>query len=352
MAREVWLIGGYGDVGEKLAKALAALSETAIVIAGRNGEKAEATARRIGAPCRGEALDITAPGVAERLAGAAVVVNLSEATPPDLAAKLIERGTHFVDTSATADYAAALSAHIGQIRAPKAAAVLEVGLAPGLTNLLAHRIVRDHPETRQIDLLIEMGMGEHHGRAATEWTLQNLGQTYPGKRAGAWVRLRPGAERRRFSFGDAGEQIAGIGFGFSDQVSIARDLDLDGARTFLALDPGWVTTSIGLLAGSALGRFVAARAGRVAAVLGALPVMGGCGTRLVVEGKDGKGQVTGCEAFRATGQAEITALVAALVARAMLTTDKTGLVAIYDAIEAEEVLELIKDRLGGDVAAP
>ncbi len=180
--KTICLLGGYGDVGLHLARLLHVRCEARIVLAGRDGERAGNAAREIGPRCEGMALDIRAADAIERLKDMTLCVNLTEASPPVLAATLIAGGTHFIDSSASPDYVANLRDAIGKVITPQATAVLETGLAPGLTNLIAARLCRDYPDTRRIDVLIEIGMGVHHGFAATEWTLQSLGQIYPVKR--------------------------------------------------------------------------------------------------------------------------------------------------------------------------
>ncbi|MFV2172170.1 hypothetical protein ACFHW2_07115 [Actinomadura sp. LOL_016] len=60
----------------------------------------------------------------------------------------------------------------GLAAAHGASAVLSVGLAPGVTNLLAHRFAGTG---RPVDIGVLLGSGERHGPSAVEWTLDSLG---------------------------------------------------------------------------------------------------------------------------------------------------------------------------------
>lgn len=307
--RKICLLGGYGDVGLRLAALLHERTPHIIALAGRDGERADGAARSVGARCRGLALDMRGPGALAQLADMDLCVNLTEATPPRLAADLIANGTHFIDSAASPTYVADLRQAIAAVQVPRAIGVLETGVAPGLTNLLAQGMCVAHPEIRSIDILIELGMGTHHGLAATEWTLQALAQSYPMKTGGQWHKTRTGAISRRFTT-DTGS-VRAIGFAFCDQASIARDLELDGVRTFLALDPGWMTRAVGWLSQGSLGNLLARRSGPVARAMRRMPPMGGSGTRLFVEGHNGHGEAIAARRLMAGPQAGMTASVIA-----------------------------------------
>ncbi len=312
---KICLLGGYGDVGLRLARLLHEHSDHRIVLAGRDGSRAAAAAREIGPRCDGLQLDARAADAAEQLSSMSLCTNLTEATPPALAATLIAAGTHFVDSSASPDYVSSLRAAIGGVSAPNATAVLEAGLAPGLTNLIADRLCREHPETRQVDVLIELGMGVHHGLAATEWTLRSLGRTYPVKLDGRWQRVCTAALTRTFDT-DTGP-VDAIGFAFSDQQSIARNNDLDAARTFLALDPSWMTRSLRWFSRSAPSTLIRHRASTLAHWTRRVPPVGPTGTRLVVEALDREGNYVAGDQLDGGPQAEITAAVLAEAAMAL-----------------------------------
>jgi len=315
-ARTICLLGGYGDVGIRVARLLHEETSSRVVLVGRDEKRAKRAAALVGPRSEGMALDVRGPHAAEHLAEATLCINLTEATPPKLAATLVANGTHFIDTSATPTYVADLRAAIDALPDPRATGVLETGLAPGLTNLLAARLCEDHPDTGSIDILIELGMGAHHGLAATAWTLQALDQTYPMKSQGKWQEVRTGAVSRRFTI--QGRSILGVGFAFSDQQSIARDLGLAGARTFLAIDPGWMTNTLHWLSRAPVRRFLGGNSTAIARALQRLPVLGPPGTRVLVEGYNARGEITGKESMSGGPQAELTSHVVAHLALALM----------------------------------
>lgn len=127
--------------------------------------------------------------------GAALVMNAMGTELPALAQHSL---APFLDISATPSYLLTL-AHAP----PPAGVIIGVGLAPGLTTLLA-REVSTGPED-EVDVALILGVGEHHGPAARAWTARLLGATFDSPLDGGIVRnftrartmAIPGRGRRR-----------------------------------------------------------------------------------------------------------------------------------------------------------
>jgi saccharopine dehydrogenase-like NADP-dependent oxidoreductase len=114
------ILGGYGAVGARVCAALRARGHDAIA-AGRDAARAD------------RVLDVgDERAYQEAVADVDVVVNASGAENPALAGAATERHVAFVDITATMGYILAL-----ERLDPTAPVLLSVGLAPGLTNLLA-----------------------------------------------------------------------------------------------------------------------------------------------------------------------------------------------------------------------
>ncbi|RKS08820.1 hypothetical protein DFP74_4542 [Nocardiopsis sp. Huas11] len=222
------VLGGYGAVGALTTAALRERGHTAST-AGRDPHRADR-------PC-----DVAEPGLRgyiDALDGVDVVVNASGAEDPALVRAAADQGAAFVDATATTDYVRAVE----ELR-PRAPVLLSVGLAPGLTNLLAAAVHADAPGGDPIDLAVVLGAGEEHGAAATAWSLGLLGRSFPDPDTGAPVRNLtqgrvfdlPGTGRRRLYRAD-----------FSDQHALTRDLGRP-VRTRLGLDSRTLTAGLALL---------------------------------------------------------------------------------------------------------
>ncbi|MFC5752181.1 saccharopine dehydrogenase [Actinomadura rugatobispora] len=216
------VLGGYGAVGREVVARLRQGGDTAVV-AGRDAARAD------------RPVDLTETGsYLAALAGIDVVVNASGVEDPRLAELAATRGVAFVDITATASYVAAL-----ERLDPPRPVLVSVGLAPGLTNLLATAVHESAPGP--VDLAVLLGAGERHGAASTEWTYRLLGRRFHAH--GTTIRNftrpalfdLPGHGRRRLHRLD-----------FSDQHTLSRDLDAR-VRTYFGLDSQPASAALAVL---------------------------------------------------------------------------------------------------------
>ncbi|QLY29414.1 NAD-dependent epimerase/dehydratase family protein [Nocardia huaxiensis] len=219
----ILVLGGYGAVGRPLVAELRRAGDT-VVVAGRDPARADI------------AVDLTDPGLhsyRRAVEGIDVVVNAAGVEDPRLAEQAAACGAAFADITASTEYVALLEKSM-----PDRPVIVSVGLAPGLTNLLAAAVHARSPEP--IDIAVLLGAGEPHGVAATDWTYRLLGRTFRsgGERVRNYTRPRvftlPGHGRRRLVRAD-----------FSDQHVLTRDLGVR-VRTHFALDSRVATAALAL----------------------------------------------------------------------------------------------------------
>ncbi|MEU4443303.1 saccharopine dehydrogenase NADP-binding domain-containing protein [Actinosynnema sp. NPDC050801] len=211
MARIV-IFGGYGAVGREAAAVLSPAHE--VVVAGRNAAATVpgTTTLRV---------DLRDDGDVQRaLDGTYAVLMCAEVDNARIARACLERGVHYVDVTASHDTVTAVEALGGD-----ATALLSVGLAPGVTNLLARHCV-ELTGARDVEIGVLLGGGERHGAAAVAWTLGGLAELGP-----SWRTTFPAPHGTRTVHG----------FPFSDQHTLLRTLDVDRVRTGLCLDSRMVT---------------------------------------------------------------------------------------------------------------
>lgn len=225
----VLVLGGYGAVGAPTTAALRQAGHHCHT-AGRDPRRADVL------------VDLACPGLDDYRSAVAevdAVVNLSGNENPRLAEVAADHGAAFVDATASTDHVERLEAL--ELRVP---VLLSVGLAPGLTNLLAADLHASHPDTAPLDLAVVLGAGEAHGRAATAWTLGLMGRSFTDPATGEHVPnltrgrdfVLPGMGRRRLFRAD-----------FSDQHALTRDLGRP-VRTHLGLDSRALTRALSLIA--------------------------------------------------------------------------------------------------------
>lgn len=306
----VLVLGGYGAVGSVTTRALAATYPGRVVSAGRDLDRAAREATTIPG-VRAARADATDPaGVAELIEKHRVsaVVLAVEPPSPDVSRLSLERGVHVVDVSATAELLGETERMHDLARSRGASAMLSVGLAPGLTNLLARRVYDDlGGDADHLDITLLIGSGEAHGRDGVRWTVRQLAD--PRNR-------RTTTGPRRVDLPDYGPRSAHP-FPFSDQHTLRRTLSVPDVTTRLTFDSRVVTSL--LFGAQRAGLFRVARGARGRELLTGLLTrvrVGGDGFAVRVDGR--RGDRERWQAVTGTNQSRITGLVAARVTEAVL----------------------------------
>jgi len=218
------VLGGYGAVGARIVAQLRADGDAAVA-AGRDPARADRVVNLADASTLQAALS-----------GVDVVVSAAGVEDPAVAALITDHGAAFVDITASTGYVAALE-RLG----PPRPVLLSVGLAPGLTNLLAAAVHAAAPGP--VDLAVFPGAGERHGAAAVAWTYRLLGRRFGDPGTGGQVRNYtqprrfnlPGQGRRRLYRAD-----------FCDQHVLTRDLGVP-VRTYFGVDSRLATAALAAL---------------------------------------------------------------------------------------------------------
>ncbi|MFJ9425072.1 saccharopine dehydrogenase NADP-binding domain-containing protein [Streptomyces sp. NPDC101249] len=297
-AGRILVVGGHGAVGTVVVRALDAWFPGRVLPAGRDA----ARARRTG----GVRVDVGDPDGFRRLldrGGVALVVLCVE--PPDatVARLCLERGVGLVDVGATARLLDGVAALDGTARRAGAPAVLSVGVAPGLTNLLARRVHEAVGGADRVDLTLLLGAGERHGADALRWTVEGLATPVPGRPA-------------RVGLPDHGTRTAHP-FPFSDQYTLPGTLGVPDVTTRLCLDSRPLTAALFALRRGGRAR-PAARPGvrrLLRDVMGRVHVGGDA---FAVRADAWRGERHAGLVLGGRAQSRVTGLVAAHVARAVL----------------------------------
>ncbi|MFZ4896203.1 saccharopine dehydrogenase [Plantibacter sp. Mn2098] len=222
----VLVLGGSGAVGRETITSLRAQGVEA-VSGGRNAARTDIV------------VDLQGPdliGLTSAAQHVDVVVNASGQEDPRVAASVASAGAAFVEISATAAYLQQL-----ERRDWSAPVVLGVGLAPGITNVLARDVAAR--SVGPIDIGIVLGAGDAHGPAATAWSYSLFGQSFVDPAGGGRVRnytsprsmLLPGGRVRRLLRAD-----------FADQHTLTRELDRP-VRSFFGTDDRFSTALLAVL---------------------------------------------------------------------------------------------------------
>ncbi|MET9774350.1 saccharopine dehydrogenase [Streptomyces sp. NPDC006367] len=296
----ILIAGGYGAVGTGVTSVLGEWFPGRVVPGGRDG----ARARRLA----GVRVDVTdAVGfrrVLDDLGDVAAVVLCVEPPDASVARLCLERGVHLVDVGATARRLDAVAALSGTATAAGATALLSVGVAPGLTNLLARRAHEAVGGAGRIDITLLLGTGERHGADALRWTLAGLGE--PASAAPRATVLPEHGMRTAYPFP------------FSDQHTLPHTLGGADVTTRLCLDSRPLTAALFGLRRTGLLRAVG-RPRVLRSLTGALHRVRLGRDDFAVRVDAWRGDRHAAYALTGREQSRVTALVAAYATRELLT---------------------------------
>jgi len=325
MKGNILIVGGYGGVGRFISTALGDRFPGQVVVAGRNLQKAQDFASETNNKVVPAKLDISSMDEvgASLDDNVALVVMCVENQDTRFVEQCIDRGIQYVDISATYELLSRIESLDGKAQEHGSTVLLSVGLAPGLTNLLASHCTAVLEEVHNVDIFLLLGMGEVHGESSNQWVLDNLNSEYHVRQSGEEKRVQAFDEFKQTVFpGDTGKRSA-FRFNFSDQHTVVRTLGIDSASTWACFDSAFFTwffyveKKLGLLS---LLRFATVKR-MYLNLLGGIHIGSDVFIAQVVANGTANGKLTSyiCS-VSGHGEGRITALVAAEVAEYLYTS--------------------------------
>jgi len=257
----ILVAGGYGVVGRRIAADLAPDYPGRVIVAGRNPERATATAAAIGHGVRGRALDVTVPSsIAAALDDVAVVVSCVDQPRRGLLHAAIERGLRYTDITPhlTELGRGAAYEHLDAAASASGARVLlGAGLVPGISNVMVRAVADTLGGADTIETSLLLTAGDVSGPASLDYFLQELTMPFAVYVDGADRPARAFSGPRVVEFpSPVGPRRAYL-FPFSDQVLYPRTMRARTVLSRLALDPPWLARVLAVLIGTGAARLVA-----------------------------------------------------------------------------------------------
>lgn len=234
---DILIIGGYGHVGQIIARSLVADFPNQIIVAGRNLAKAQRMAGGIGAGVRARQVDVSATDgdIDMLLDGVGVVVMCLDLPRPEFVEQCFVRGIHYLDVTADYTILKAIASYQDVAVQNNAIGLLGVGLMPGLSNLLVKQALSQVPDAEHIAINLMLGLGDAHGEAAIRWTFEQLGNFRADVPRSSQQFLPPDYRPRTV-----------YPFEFADQYIVMDNGLTQSATSSLCFDSKWVTSLIGL----------------------------------------------------------------------------------------------------------
>ncbi|RVW06800.1 NAD-dependent epimerase/dehydratase family protein [Rhodococcus spongiicola] len=298
MTQSVLVLGGSGAAGKHLVKILRAAGIEALA-AGRDRARAD------------RVIDLSDPSsLSTGLDGVSVVVNCSGIEDPTVAAAAAVRGIAFTDIASNYDYFQQLEQVDGPV-------LLGVGIAPGLTTLLAVEAARGGGP---VDVVIGFGAGELGGPASAEFFDGLSGKRFTDP-DGSQVRNYTRPKLFKLPAQAGYSRFPALRTDFGDQNQLTVDLGVP-VRSYLRLDSRVATVKLAALT----------LMPRLAAIL---PDMPG-GAVWVIAAHGGAGQCCWAASY---GLYRATAVLAAEVVMRLLRNPIESPTWIHDWIKLDDLRE-------------
>ncbi|OPH51359.1 saccharopine dehydrogenase [Paenibacillus ferrarius] len=242
MKNKIVVVGGYGHVGKTICKELGRKYPGNVYAAGRSLARAEQFSRETGGTVQPLQLDINKVIDPSVLAEVKLVIMCLDQTDTAFVQSCFQNSIHYIDVSANGLFLNQVEQLNKEAKANLSTAVLSVGLAPGLTNLLALQAHQLLDRTRSIELSIMLGLGDQHGQAAIEWTVDNLSASFPIAENNRQVTVASFTDGKIANFGPTLGRKKAYLFPFSDQQTLSRTLGVPSVSTRLCFDSSLATS--------------------------------------------------------------------------------------------------------------
>ncbi|WP_418118550.1 saccharopine dehydrogenase family protein [Variovorax sp. 350MFTsu5.1] len=200
------VLGGYGNFGARICRALAGSPGIELLVAGRDAQRATAFASSLDAAASGVRIDVQAADLADTLRGLGVELVIHTAGPFQnqdyrVPQAVAAAGAHYIDLADgrrfVCDFPAALDA---AFRKAGRTAVSGASTVPALSSAVVDHLADGWQHIRSIDICIAPAQGAPRGEATLAGVLAYCGEPIRVWQDGRWVDMPGWADPARVEF--------------------------------------------------------------------------------------------------------------------------------------------------------
>jgi len=240
---KILIVGGYGAVGRVIAKTLIELFPSQIIVAGRNFQKAKDFSSELDEKAIPMEIDILSTAFDDKIFdGLRLVVMCIDQKDTIFVSQCIKRGIHYIDITANYNFLSKIEYLNDEAKNYNTTVILSVGLAPGITNLLAKQCKSMVQDLQYADIYVMLGLGEEHGDAAYRWAFEDLNDEFYIREDGEEKKVRSFEDGKKTTFPEQKGKRMAYRSNFSDQHVIPKTLNIDSVSTRICFDPAIMTS--------------------------------------------------------------------------------------------------------------
>jgi saccharopine dehydrogenase-like NADP-dependent oxidoreductase len=232
MANKILVVGGYGEVGHRVAAQLEAAHPGAVIVAGRHPERGAHQTRRMDVE-DGASIDAALDGVGTIVA----CVRQKDAL---LLRAAIRRGIAYTSIAPPWMLWPEIEPLDVEAKSTGARIVLAAGIEPGISSVLA-RIGADRlGGVDAIETALLLGVGDAYGGDSLVFLFEELAQEYQVLIDGQLQAAHAFDRSKRVTFPSPIGERRAYPIPFRDQIYYPRTLGARTSMAWIALDPRWL----------------------------------------------------------------------------------------------------------------
>lgn len=200
------VLGGYGNFGARICRALATDPSIQLLVGGRDKSRARALASNLGSGAEGVAIDLAAPGFSDVLQLLGVELLIHTAGPFQrqsygAALAAARAGAHYIDLADgrrfVCDFPSALDAHF---RAAGRVGISGASTVPALSSAVVEELTRQWRAVANVDICIAPAQTAPRGEATLAAVLSYCGEPIQVWDEGRWQTRRGWARPQSVRF--------------------------------------------------------------------------------------------------------------------------------------------------------
>ena len=244
----ILVVGGYGVVGGRVARHLAAAFPERVLIAGRDQGRASRYAISLGHGVGCRHLDTDNPqSIDAALERVGTVVMCVAQRDYHVLRMAVARGISYTDIAPRLAFWHGADELNATAQRTGACVMLGAGLSPGISNAMAAKLSSALGRLDHIETAILLSLGDEYGPDSMRHVLESVAQPFSLLEAGRTREALPFSEGRNVRFPEPlGSRTAYL-FPWSDVVYYPKTLGVSSAIGRFALDPPWAGRTASLL---------------------------------------------------------------------------------------------------------
>lgn len=210
--RRILVLGGYGNFGKRIVENLSAVKGITLIIAGRNGTRAERLRKQLHLKGVRAVLDTVVIDINE-----AVLTNRIKSLAPDLVIHTsgpfqgqsyrvpeacIAAGCHYIDLADDRRFVCDITSLDQRAKARGVLLVSGASSVPGLSSTVIDGLIKDFSTVEEIDFAIAPGNKAERGVATVRGILAYTGHPFSVLQDGQWVNCYGWMNPRKLDFGN------------------------------------------------------------------------------------------------------------------------------------------------------